>query len=331
MEKVIAVVVTYNRLTLLKECINALRGQSRKIQKILVVNNGSTDGTTEWLKTQPYITAITQKNSGSGGGFEAGLQWAYKNGFSWIWCMDDDGHPASNALENLLEPELPYLCLRNCAVINAADKQSFVWKTSGYRRLDEVKTNLIEGGAQPFNGTLIHRSIIERVGLPTPQFFMWGDEAEYYYRIVNKNKIPVYTVASSVHYHPPTGFSFRADWDYSKSWKMYYYIRNKYHVNQSRYNTKLQAALFYAMFLVAMMGVVTVFQKTEKFKKLSFIFWPAIDAVRHNFNASPATVLERLATKSPTRVRLTLSNYIESKLAGLLAAPAISRNPRMAG
>jgi GT2 family glycosyltransferase len=221
--------------------------------------------------------------------------------------------------------------MRNCAVINSNDKKSFVWKTGGYRSLDEVKGNMIEGSGQPFNGTLIHRSIIERVGLPKAQFFMWGDEAEYYYRIISKNKIPVCTITDSVHYHPPTGFSFRADWDYSNSWKMYYYIRNKYHVNQSRYNTKLQAAAFYAMFLLAMVGIVALFQKTEKTKKIGFIFWPAIDAVRHNFNASPSSVLERLATKSPTRVRLTVSNYIETKLAGWLSIPAISRNPRMAG
>ena len=45
MEKVIAVVVTYNRQKLLSECITALRNQTRKPDAILVVNNGSTDDT----------------------------------------------------------------------------------------------------------------------------------------------------------------------------------------------------------------------------------------------------------------------------------------------
>ena len=48
--KVIAVVVTYNRLEMLKDCINALKEQSRKPDGILVVNNGSTDDTGEWIK-----------------------------------------------------------------------------------------------------------------------------------------------------------------------------------------------------------------------------------------------------------------------------------------
>ena len=55
MEKVIAVVVTYNRQSLLSECINALRSQTRRLDAILVVNNGSTDSTEEWLKKQSDV------------------------------------------------------------------------------------------------------------------------------------------------------------------------------------------------------------------------------------------------------------------------------------
>ena len=72
MEKAIAVVVTYNRLTLLKECITALRNQTHKPDAILVVNNGSTDDTGKWLLSQNDLLTITQGNTGSGGGFETG-------------------------------------------------------------------------------------------------------------------------------------------------------------------------------------------------------------------------------------------------------------------
>ena len=52
MEKAIAVVVSHNRLDLLIECINALRAQTHKLDGILVVNNGSTDNTEQWLRSQ---------------------------------------------------------------------------------------------------------------------------------------------------------------------------------------------------------------------------------------------------------------------------------------
>lgn len=48
-KKVAAIVVTFNRITLLKECIEALRKQSYADFSIIVVDNGSTDGTNLWL------------------------------------------------------------------------------------------------------------------------------------------------------------------------------------------------------------------------------------------------------------------------------------------
>ena len=107
MEKAIAVVVSYNRCELLAECISALRNQTRKPDAILVVNNGSTDNTEAWLNQQKDVFFITQKNIGSGGGFNTGISWAYKHGYSWIWCMDDDGYPKEDALEKLLAKVAP--------------------------------------------------------------------------------------------------------------------------------------------------------------------------------------------------------------------------------
>jgi rhamnopyranosyl-N-acetylglucosaminyl-diphospho-decaprenol beta-1,3/1,4-galactofuranosyltransferase len=51
--KIIAVIVTFNRLSLLKKCISAVTQQSRKPDEIIVINNGSTDGTESWLSQQP--------------------------------------------------------------------------------------------------------------------------------------------------------------------------------------------------------------------------------------------------------------------------------------
>lgn len=47
--KINCVVVTYNRLSLLKECLSALENQTYPIQRIVIVDNCSTDGTSEFL------------------------------------------------------------------------------------------------------------------------------------------------------------------------------------------------------------------------------------------------------------------------------------------
>ena len=308
MEKVIAVVVTHNRLKLLSECIDALRQQTTQPDAILVVNNASTDGTLQWLESQNDLIVINQNNVGSSGGFNTGISWAFKNGYSWIWCMDDDGYPKEDALEKILEPETEQLCLRNCAVLNKDNKKTFVWKTQHYQHIDQVETPIIKGIAHPFNGTLIHRNIVERVGVPISQLFLWGDESEYYYRIVRKNKIPVCTVTGSIHYHPAAAFNYKNDWEYAKTWKIYYYVRNRFHIHKSKFNNGIMSLMTYLFFLIGLAASILVFQKTDKFKKLSFILWPATHAILNNFNENPQKILHRL---NPGEVQVTKKQALD--------------------
>ena len=100
--KIFAVVVTYNRLALLKKVIDLLKRQTRQLDSIVIVNNGSTDGTKEWLEQEKNITLINQSNSGGAGGFETGVKYAYENEADWIWMMDDDVFPNIDCLEKLL-------------------------------------------------------------------------------------------------------------------------------------------------------------------------------------------------------------------------------------
>jgi rhamnopyranosyl-N-acetylglucosaminyl-diphospho-decaprenol beta-1,3/1,4-galactofuranosyltransferase len=144
MDKVIAVIVTYNRQQLLSECITALKNQTRKVDKILVINNGSTDETSSWLQSQHDIDHISQENVGSAGGFYTGIKTAYESGYNWMWMMDDDGYPKEDALEKLMADDTEELLLRNCAVINKEDKKSFVWKTLHYKSIDDVKDKVIQ-------------------------------------------------------------------------------------------------------------------------------------------------------------------------------------------
>ena len=330
MEKVIAVVVTYNRNELLYDCITALRKQTRQVDAILVVNNGSTDSTLQWLQNQSDLLFVTQENVGSGGGFNTGIKWAVTHNYSWIWCMDDDGYPKEDALEKLLDADDGSLKLMNCAVIDKNDKHSFVWKTHKYNNLDQVSNKIINGVGHPFNGTLIHRKIVERVGVPQSNFFLWGDETEYYYRIIRKNKIPVCTIADSIHYHPASAFSIKKDWDYMNGWKMYFYIRNRFHVHKAKFNNKTQAFLNYACFLLAFAGITILYQKTDKLKKLKFIFWPATDAFMNNFNASPSLILSKLSTGKMYSTNKSLSTFVKNIKMGVLTNFTFSRIRRPA-
>lgn len=323
MEKIIAVVVSHNRKQLLTECIDALRNQTRRPDAILVINNGSKDDTEKWLSSQKDIFFISQPNLGSGGGFNTGIKWAFKNGYSWVWCMDDDGHPSTDALQQLLLHVPNHQCLLNCAVINKHDKQSFVWRTKNYASINDVCEKMIEGIAHPFNGTFIHRSVIEKVGVPNPALFLWGDETEYFYRITRKHKIPVYTVRDSIHYHPASAYSYKQDWPLHTNWKMYYYIRNRFHIHQAKFSLRLLALINYVFFIMAFAASIVFFQKTDRVKKLRFMLWPVKDALSYDFKANPTYIVSRLNNQLPVHMKPTYS--LSAMLMSFLRGQSLQR------
>ena len=139
-------------------------------------------------------------------------------------------------------------------------------------------------------------------------------------------------MANSIHYHPASAFTYKNDWDFSKSWKMYYYVRNRLHIQNTKFSNKLVAFANYACFLLAMAAVVLVYQKTDKLKKLSFILWPAVDAVTNDFSQSPVTILQRLNSSPQQRWNEGLKNYIKytrQAFAGLFA-PTLTETPMSA-
>ncbi len=314
MERIIAVIVSHNRHAQLVQAIEAIRQQTLPPTNILVVNNGSSDLTSVWLDKQEDIIQIYQDNKGSAGGYHAGISWAYENKYSWIWCMDDDSYPAADALQQLMAFRSSTTRLLNSAVLNKEDKFSFVWPTAGCENIGQVNTDCIEGEGFPFNGTLLHRDIIEKAGLPKPGLFYWGEEREYFYRIVNQHGISAVTVMASKHYHPPATYSHRSEWDYQTSWKMYFYVRNRLPVLQAKHNNKLVAFYQYAYFVAAFLWSIMKFQQESRFRKALFTFWPAMDAIRGKYTATPGLIIGRLNEKHQQSISALLFSPIKRAL-----------------
>lgn len=108
--KINTVVVTFNKIEILKECLVSLLSQKdvRDVDlQFYVVDNKSTDGTQEFLqeleKENTNVHAIFSKeNIGGAGGFHLGIQKAMSNNPDYIWVMDDDTIPDSFALYELI-------------------------------------------------------------------------------------------------------------------------------------------------------------------------------------------------------------------------------------
>lgn len=201
--RIAAVVVTYNRLNLLKECIDSLRKQTRTLDTIIVVNNSSSDGTVEWLSEQKDLDVITQENLGGAGGFHVGIKIAFEKGFDWIWCMDDDSEPLHNALGKLLLNDLEIDKISAlCGRVDNIKREALVTHR-GIVNLKKIAlfhihtpilydlyfNSTIRIDVCSFVGILINRKAVKIIGLPKREFFIHLDDIEYCLRLAKYGKI----------------------------------------------------------------------------------------------------------------------------------------------
>ncbi len=238
--KIIAFIVTYNRLKLLKKCLNAVIGQTRKPDEIMVINNGSTDGTTEWLSTQP-VTTYTRENKGGADGFSYGIDMAYNCGADWIWIMDDDTIPQNDALQQLLtalsqlgnqQEKVGFL---SSAVLwtdgkphemNKSHLQRDHKKLANFPFASQAGLPLVQFGT--FVSMLLSAKAVEKVGLPFKEFFIWCDDFEYSKRIINSGLAGLAVKDSITTHETPTNNQSNVFLDPQSSlWKFNYGLRNE--------------------------------------------------------------------------------------------------------
>lgn len=227
--RIAAIVVTFNRMALLQECVQALRSQTRTPDEIIVIDNSSTDGTSEWLSTQPDIAVVRQLNSGSSGGQYTGIKTAYRNGHDWFWCMDDDTIPCTDALERLIAAPPFTTADTGClsSLVLGVDGNSFgsdyllpaesaSWATT------VLIDRCIRVNIAPFVSLLVRRKAVEDAGLPVKDFFLMRDDWEFTERISRAFKNYCVLDSRVIHKSPQTTAS--EDWRQSK--KLLYCVRS---------------------------------------------------------------------------------------------------------
>lgn len=212
MKEIVVVVVTYNRLKLLKENICSLLNQTVSCD-ILLIDNASTDGTGEYiqgLNNDRIIYHYMSSNIGGAGGFSFGVDKAITLGYKYMWLMDDDSIPQIDSLEFLLNKakllqdnfsflaSLVYWTDGNIFPMNIPDASfSFKERINVLKILN--KYHLLPTKKGSFVGCFINSTIAQKAGLPIAEFFIYGDDIEYTTRLSKLS--PAYIDIDSVIIH----------------------------------------------------------------------------------------------------------------------------------
>lgn len=215
-KNVVAVIVTYNRLDLLKECLYALCNSDEKCD-IIIVNNSSTDGTREYLDNVGNIyTGINfyihnlDKNLNGAGGFNYGIRCAAKLSYKYIWIMDDDCIVNKDSLSELLKVANELNDNFGFLSSKVLWKDGSICKTNIQRRavarrISDFDSRLVKVDFTSFVSCLVKRDDVLKVGLPIKEFIIWTDDLEWTRRLtlksVNENAKQGYLCNNSVVIH----------------------------------------------------------------------------------------------------------------------------------
>ena len=191
----VALVLTYNRLALLKECIKGIEAQEEKLDKLYIVNNSSTDGTKEYLKEKVFKieTEVINNdiNSGGAGGFRLGMNYIQQKdkGLDYLWIMDDDVVPDKECLKEMLKYRHVSECIHptRYSYEGVEYKWHYLYDMPSGRRVDlseskvHVSNDIYFTNVGCFEGMLVSRRILEEVEKPKANYFICEDDTLYGY------------------------------------------------------------------------------------------------------------------------------------------------------
>ncbi|WP_018142998.1 glycosyltransferase [Alloscardovia criceti] len=201
--RVAAVVVSYNRETLLQECLDSLEQQTYPLYRTIVIDNASTDNAVHVAKQHPLRPQVTRlnENVGGAGGFAAGIAIAASDpNVDYVWIMDDDTIPTLTALEKLVD------ALREATQTNGEEPvimgSKAIWTDGrehlmnkprprrwiyrGAATLTQSK-NAYQARSFSFVSCLVNATAIRaRRALPIGAYFLWNDDFEFTTRLLKE-------------------------------------------------------------------------------------------------------------------------------------------------
>ena len=232
--RISAVVVAYNRRELLLEALAALAGQSRALDSIVVVDNASTDGSSEAAESAfPGVDIVRlARNTGGAGGFAVGIERAITtHEADLVWIMDDDTIPSPTALAALLEvrdalPVAPVVQASKVIWTDGSDHPMNTPRRKPFLARSERDAAAAAGAiavrSASFVSSLVDARAVAASGLPIAEYFIWNDDFEFTARLL-RTGVGVYCPTSVVTHKTKA----LASTDGDPGSRFYYEVRNK--------------------------------------------------------------------------------------------------------
>jgi glycosyltransferase involved in cell wall biosynthesis len=189
---VAALVATFNRAKYLRECIDSLLGQSRPLDQIIVIDDGSTDGTSDVLSEYSgRIHVVSKPNGGKSTALNLGLDYALTD---WVWFFDDDDVALPEAAELLLsalkrEPQANFVYSDH--IIGRATEGTELRRVRTVKHARPPEGGLFNQALKQFpflmQGMLVSRQLTNSIGRFDPRYLR-GQDYEFCLRLIRNGQ-----------------------------------------------------------------------------------------------------------------------------------------------
>lgn len=200
MSKTLIIIPHFNKLVLLKECLYHLEQQNYDDFDILIVDNGSTDGSAEYIyeicnKNKKYHHILLSNNTGFAYAVNRGFEFSISNDYSYSLLLNNDAYVEKDfvkELYNSIRSSYNYFAVSSL-MINYHDKElvdSFGdnytilgWAFQGHigEKVKSIRNNeecfSACGGASIYNNR-----VLKEIGLFDENFFAYLEDIDLSYR-----------------------------------------------------------------------------------------------------------------------------------------------------
>lgn len=252
------VIVNYNTAKLLSNAIESIYKTAKGLRfEIIVSDNGSTDGSEGYIKSN-YTDVIWISNDANLGFSKAnnvGIKIAKGR---YILLLNSDTVLMDSCLDSCIDYMDKHIDVGvlGCKVVlpdgrlDAACKRGFPTPTASLYKflglpklfpkskvfgqynltyLDEDEINEVDCLVGAF--MMVKREVLEEVGFLDEDYFMFGEDIDWCYRIKEGGwKIVYYPKAKIIHYKGGSGRTFKTDYEFHRAMYLFYnkHYRDKY-------------------------------------------------------------------------------------------------------
>ncbi len=257
--RVTVTVLNYNRANDTVECVRSLEKCTYPALDVIIVDNGSTDGSFACLESafSHHSVRSTGSNLGYTGGIDASIRYAREGEPEYVLLLNNDTVVEPDFLEHMIRAmELAPDVAAACGTIFAEHDRGLVWYAGGtmipwrglavHDRKGERMSRESLGPARRVSFVtgccmLLRTSLLDEIGVEDTRFFMYLDDIEYCSRITNKGYGLLY-VPRAVIYHKVLG-------EKESAFKLYYSVRNRFLLIHSGFRglTRVSAMVYFAV------------------------------------------------------------------------------------